>query len=109
MGKITGFMEFEASCRARRPVAERVNDWFEIYQDFPKRSCRHRAGAAWIVECLFVTRDVRSTTSFPIGTIWFIAGDGKKPFAGCMRQIIFRSLPDAFVLRLARLPVFGHQ
>ena len=35
MGKITGFMEYTRELPQRRPVAERVNDWFEIYQDFP--------------------------------------------------------------------------
>ena len=35
MGKITGFMEYARELPGRRPVAERVNDWFEIYQDFP--------------------------------------------------------------------------
>ena len=35
MGKITGFMEYTRELPTRRPVAERVNDWFEIYQDFP--------------------------------------------------------------------------
>ena len=36
MGKVTGFMEFPRELPERRPVAERVNDWFEIYQDFPE-------------------------------------------------------------------------
>jgi len=31
MGKATGFMEHERELAPRRPVAERVNDWFEIY------------------------------------------------------------------------------
>jgi len=35
MGKVTGFMEYARELPTRRPVAERVNDWFEIYQDFP--------------------------------------------------------------------------
>src|SRR6478736_5788484 len=35
MGKITGFMEYARELPTRRPVEERVNDWFEIYQDFP--------------------------------------------------------------------------
>ena len=29
-----------ASCPTRRPVAERVNDWFEVYQDFPEEKVR---------------------------------------------------------------------
>jgi len=35
MGKVTGFLEYTREVPERRPVAERVNDWFEIYQDFP--------------------------------------------------------------------------
>jgi glutamate synthase (NADPH) small chain len=35
MGKVTGFIEFEREGPTRRPVAERVNDWKEIYQPFP--------------------------------------------------------------------------
>src|SRR5438874_3552550 len=40
MGKVTGFMEIERATPTRRPVEERVNDWFEIYQDFPLQSVR---------------------------------------------------------------------
>jgi glutamate synthase (NADPH/NADH) small chain len=40
MGKDTGFMEFTRETPARRPVAERVNDWFEIYLDFPEEKIR---------------------------------------------------------------------
>jgi len=36
MGKETGFMEFPRELPQRRPVEQRVNDWFEIYQDFPE-------------------------------------------------------------------------
>ncbi len=35
MGKVTGFLEYERETPDRRPVAERLNDWFEVYQDFP--------------------------------------------------------------------------
>jgi len=40
MGKTTGFMEHERELPTRRPVTERVNDWFEIYQDFPEAKLR---------------------------------------------------------------------
>ena len=33
-------MEFARETPTRRPVAERVNDWFEIYQDFPEEKLR---------------------------------------------------------------------
>jgi glutamate synthase (NADPH/NADH) small chain len=34
MGKPTGFLEYSRELPSRRPVTERVNDWFEIYQPF---------------------------------------------------------------------------
>ena len=40
MGKDTGFMEFTREMPQRRPVSERVNDWFEIYLDFPEEKLR---------------------------------------------------------------------
>jgi glutamate synthase (NADPH/NADH) small chain len=43
MGKITGFIEFEREMPERRPVTERVNDWFEIYKDFPEDKQQQQA------------------------------------------------------------------
>jgi glutamate synthase (NADPH/NADH) small chain len=40
MGKPTGFMEYTREVPSRRPVAERVNDYFEVYQDFPAEKVR---------------------------------------------------------------------
>ena len=40
MGKITGFKEIEREVPERRPVAERINDWFEVYQPFPDEKVR---------------------------------------------------------------------
>ena len=45
MGKTTGFLEYSRELPARRPVIERINDWFEIYRDFPEEKLR-RAGRA---------------------------------------------------------------
>lgn len=36
MGKITGFLEYSRETIGRRPVAERLNDWFEVYQPLPE-------------------------------------------------------------------------
>lgn len=36
MGKVTGFLEYSRELPERRPTLVRVNDWFEIYQDFPE-------------------------------------------------------------------------
>jgi glutamate synthase (NADPH/NADH) small chain len=35
MGKVSGFLEYQRELPQRRPVEERVNDWFEVYRDFP--------------------------------------------------------------------------
>lgn len=40
MGKTTGFMEFSRELPVRRPASQRINDWFEIYQDFPEEKLR---------------------------------------------------------------------
>jgi glutamate synthase (NADPH/NADH) small chain len=49
MGKVTGFLEIERGTPARRPVPERVNDWFEVYQDFAAEDAR--AQAARCMDC----------------------------------------------------------
>jgi glutamate synthase (NADPH/NADH) small chain len=49
MGKDTGFMEYTREMPRRRPVAERVNDWFEIYLDFPEEKIR--AQGARCMDC----------------------------------------------------------
>ena len=40
MGKTTGFLEHAREAPLRRPVPERVNDWFEVYQEFPDEKVR---------------------------------------------------------------------
>jgi glutamate synthase (NADPH/NADH) small chain len=49
MGKHNGFMEYPREHASRRPVIERVNDWFEIYQDFPEEKLR--AQGARCMDC----------------------------------------------------------
>jgi glutamate synthase (NADPH/NADH) small chain len=43
MGKVTGFKEFTRETPDRRSVAERVNDFFEVYQPFPQEKVRTQA------------------------------------------------------------------
>jgi glutamate synthase (NADPH/NADH) small chain len=38
MGKVTGFLELPRETAQRRPVAERIQDWFEIYLPFPEEN-----------------------------------------------------------------------
>jgi glutamate synthase (NADPH/NADH) small chain len=49
MGKVTGFMEYPRELPARRPATQRINDWFEIYQDFPED--RLRSQGARCMDC----------------------------------------------------------
>src|SRR5579872_4472767 len=49
MGKAKGFMEHTREMPQRRPPAERVNDWFEIYLDFPEEKIR--AQGARCMDC----------------------------------------------------------
>jgi glutamate synthase (NADPH/NADH) small chain len=43
VGKVTGFMEHTREMPARRPVEERVNDFREVYQEFPEQKLRTQA------------------------------------------------------------------
>ncbi|MEJ5368924.1 MAG: glutamate synthase subunit beta [Bryobacteraceae bacterium] len=40
MGKPTGFMEFQRESFGRRPVGERIRDWFEVYVPLPEDRVR---------------------------------------------------------------------
>jgi glutamate synthase (NADPH/NADH) small chain len=42
MGKPTGFMEYTRELPARRPVAERVADFREVYEEFPEQKLRQQ-------------------------------------------------------------------
>ena len=44
MGKVTGFLEYARETPTRRPVAERVNDYFEVYQPFDDEKVRLQGG-----------------------------------------------------------------
>lgn len=43
MGKVTGFKEFTREMPVRRPVEERINDYFEVYYHFPEEKVRTQA------------------------------------------------------------------
>jgi glutamate synthase (NADPH) small chain len=43
LAKTTGFLEYERETPPRRPVLERINDWFEVYQDFPAPALQEQA------------------------------------------------------------------
>lgn len=43
MGKVTGFLEFDRELAPRRSPAERINDYFEIYQPVPQEKISQQA------------------------------------------------------------------
>jgi len=43
VGKVTGFLEYTRELPERRPPAERVKDWFEIYRPFAEPSLQSQA------------------------------------------------------------------
>lgn len=43
MGKSTGFLEYPRETPERRPILERVNDWFEVYREFPEQKLEQQA------------------------------------------------------------------
>ena len=43
MAKPTGFMEFTRETPTRRPVPERIHDWLEVYEEFPKERLQKQA------------------------------------------------------------------
>ena len=49
MGKPSGFLEYTRELPQRRPVPQRINDWFEIYQEFPEDKAR--AQGARCMDC----------------------------------------------------------
>jgi glutamate synthase (NADPH/NADH) small chain len=49
MGKVTGFKEFVRETPTRRPIDERVKDYFEVYEPFPED--RVRTQAARCMDC----------------------------------------------------------
>jgi glutamate synthase (NADPH/NADH) small chain len=42
MGKVTGFLEIQREQPTRRKAAERIKDWFEIYEPFPEEKQREQ-------------------------------------------------------------------
>ena len=43
MAKITGFLEYQRETPERRPVKERIQDWREVYREFPDASVERQA------------------------------------------------------------------
>ena len=59
MGKPTGFIEYGPDHAHRRPVTQRVNDWFEIYIDLPEEKLRDQGARCMDCGVPFATPVVR--------------------------------------------------
>ena len=44
MGETTGFLKWSRETPTRRPVATRILDWSEVYNEFPKETVKMQAG-----------------------------------------------------------------
>ena len=52
MAKPTGFLEFGRELPHRRPVAERVHDWLEVYESFPTEALQQQAKRVTVISTL---------------------------------------------------------
>ena len=62
MGKPTGFIEIKRKKHPTRPVAERVQDWREVYLPYATPTWRRRARAAWTAAFRSAIRAARWAT-----------------------------------------------
>ena len=62
MGKNTGFLEIGREIASRRPVSDRVKDWKEVYDPFPKLKVQEQGARCMIVACRFATPAARCIT-----------------------------------------------
>ena len=64
MGKVTGFMEIGRKMAPRRPVDERLKDWFQVYREPADSLVQSQGPAAWIAAFPSATPVVLWATSF---------------------------------------------
>jgi len=71
------------SCRTRRPVEDRVKDYFEVYQPFPEEKVRTQGRSVHGLRHSFCHTGCPVNNIIPDWTISSIATVGKKQFAFC--------------------------
>ena len=106
MGKVTGFMEYTREVPGRRPVAERVNDFQEVYQEFPEQKLRLQAARCMDCGVPFCHTGCPLNNVIRIGTTSSIAIAGRKPSAASTPRTTSPNLPDGYARRPAKLPAF---
>ena len=105
MGKNTGFMEFPREHATRRPVFERVNDWFEIYQDFAEEKLRAQGARCMDCGVPFCHTGCPVNNIIPDWNDLVYHGRWKEAVRTLHATNNFPELPDASVLHLAKHPV----
>jgi len=101
-------MEHGRELPTRRPVTERVNDWFEIYQDFPETKLPWQGARCMDCGVPFCHTGCPSNTSSRLERSGH-RGRWKDAFGNCTPPIIFRNSP-AYLSRAVRSGLRpGHQ
>jgi hypothetical protein len=90
MGKTTGFMEHSRELAPRRPVTQRINDWFEIYLDLPEEKLRSQGARCMDCGVPFCQ------TGCPVNNL-IPDSAGKKPPGNSTRPTIFPNSRGGFV------------
>src|SRR6188474_672956 len=93
MGKDTGFMEYTRELPGRRPVAERVNDYFEIYQPFEDEKVRTQGARCMDCGVPFCHTGCPLNNIIPDWNDYVYRDRWRSPCASCTRPTIFRSSP----------------
>ena len=94
MGKVTGFKEYTRETPTRRPVAERVNDYFEVYLPFPEEKVRTQARALHgLRHSLLPHRLPGEQHHSGLERSGLSRSTGKKRFACCIPPTISRNSP----------------
>ncbi len=106
MGKPTGFMEHTRELPARRPVAERVNDFREVYQDFPEQKLRLQGARCMDCGVPFCHTGCPLNNVIPDWNDLVYRDRWREAVRPSTPPIISPNSPGAFARRPARLLVF---
>ena len=92
------------SCRQRRPVAERVKDWFEIYQPFPEEKLRTQGARCMDCGVPFCHTGCPVNNIIPDWNDLVYRGRWQEAIRVCTPPTISRSSPAASAPRRAKRP-----
>jgi heterodisulfide reductase subunit C len=104
VGKVTGFKEYTREMPARRPVAERVHDYFEVYQPFSEEKVRVQGARCMDCGIPFCHTGCPVNNIIPDWNDHVYRDRWKEATASFTRRIISRSLPGASAPLRAKRP-----